>query len=68
MKRLRNVLIILEFALRAILVCFQEPKTAVTWDREGKQINLSIRFYNHLLDDEIERSSFQTGINHEASN
>lgn len=52
MKRLRNVSIILEFALRAILVCFQEPKTDVTWSREGKQINFSIRIYNHLSDNE----------------
>jgi hypothetical protein len=54
MKRLRNVLTLLEFTLRATLLIFLEPKTTVTWSREGKQVNLSVRFYNHLSDTEID--------------
>jgi hypothetical protein len=49
MKQLRSTLIIMEFALRAIWLIFQEPKTSVTWERKGKQLNLSIKVYNHQL-------------------
>lgn len=54
MKRLRNTLIIVEFALRAISLLWQEPKVAVTWSRGGKQLNLTVNVYNHLLDDEVD--------------
>jgi hypothetical protein len=47
----------MEFALRAILLLWREPKMAVTWKREGKQLSLSVNIYNHLFDDEVERVS-----------
>jgi hypothetical protein len=56
MRRLRSTLTIMEFALRAIWLTFQEPKTTVRWERQGKQLNLSVNVYNHLFDDEIEKS------------
>jgi hypothetical protein len=54
MKRLRDTFTIMEFALRAILLLWQEPKTAVTWKREGKRLCLLVDIYNHLFNDEIE--------------
>lgn len=53
MRRLRDSLTIMEFALRAVWLRWCEPKTAVTWRREGKQLILSVRVYNNLLDDEV---------------
>ena len=55
MKRLYSTLIIIEFALRAIVLLWQEPKTSVTWKRLGKQLKFSINIDNHLFNDEIKK-------------
>jgi hypothetical protein len=52
MKWLRDTLLIAEFALRAILLIWQESKATVRWERQGKQLSLLINVYNHLFDDE----------------
>jgi hypothetical protein len=54
MKRLRDTVTIMEFALRATILLWQESKTAVCWKREYKQVTLSIIVFNHLSDDEID--------------
>ena len=59
MRRLHDTLTIIEFALRAILLLWQEPKTAVTWKSECKRVTLSVNAYNHLFDEEIEYSMNQ---------
>ena len=52
MKRLRDTLLIAEFALRTILLVWQESKVTVRWERRGKQLSLVVNVYNHLFDDE----------------
>ena len=53
MRQLHNTYIIIEFVLRAISTVWQEPKTSVKWERQGKQLSLSVSIFNHLLNDEI---------------
>ena len=52
-KRLHSTMTILHFALLALLSVWQVPKHEVSWEREFKTITFSIRFYNHLFDEEI---------------